>query len=139
MRCAAAAAVIRDGSFARTASKIGSTHPACTVIPERAREILGSASGLRLVEVPHQGNTNASPEEAREVARLTEQLTGRTWRDKNGTERSMEPTDILIITPYNAQIRCSFRPADTTRMPATTRPANVRLLELSGGCAVGAR
>ncbi len=69
------------------------------------QEILGWSSGLRLVEVPHQGNTNASPEEAREVARLAEQLTGRTWRDKNGTERSMEPTDILIITPCNAQIR----------------------------------
>ena len=69
------------------------------------QEILGWASGLRLVEVPHQGNTNASPEEAREVARLAAQLTGRTWHDKNGTERSMEPTDILIITPYNAQIR----------------------------------
>ena len=30
MRCAAAAGVIRDGSFARTASKMGSTYPACT-------------------------------------------------------------------------------------------------------------
>ena len=69
------------------------------------QEILGWASGLRLVEVPHQGNTNSSPEEAREVARLADQLTGRTWHDKNGTERSTEPTDILIVTPYNAQIR----------------------------------
>ena len=69
------------------------------------QEILGWASGLRLVEVPHQGNTNSSPEEAREVARLAAQLTGRTWRDKDGTERSTEPPDILIVTPYNAQIR----------------------------------
>jgi hypothetical protein len=30
MRCAAAPGVIRDGSFARAASKMGSTHPACT-------------------------------------------------------------------------------------------------------------
>ena len=73
------------------------------------QEILGWSSGLRLVEVPHQGNTNASPEEAREVARLAEQLTGRIWRDKNGTERSMEPTDILIVTPYNGQIRAIQR------------------------------
>ncbi len=73
------------------------------------QEILGWGSGLRLVEVPHQGNTNASPEEAREVARLAEQLTGRTWRDKDGAERSMESTDILIVTPYNAQIRAIER------------------------------
>ena len=73
------------------------------------QEIAGWGSGLRLVEVPHQGNTNASPEEAREVARLAEQLTGRRWRDKDGAERSMEPADILIVTPYNAQIRAIQR------------------------------
>jgi uncharacterized protein len=73
------------------------------------QEILGWSSGLRLVAVPHQGNTNASPEEAREVARLAEQLTGRTWRDKNGAERPVVPTDILIVTPYNAQIRAIQR------------------------------
>ena len=50
------------------------------------QEIQGWRSGLRLVEVPHKGNTNASPEEAREVARLAEQLTGRRWRDKHGAE-----------------------------------------------------
>ena len=69
------------------------------------QEIVGSGAGLRVVEVPHQGNTNASPEEAREVARLTEQLTGQTWRDKDGNERPVSPADILIVTPYNAQIR----------------------------------
>jgi hypothetical protein len=38
---------------------------------------VGWGSGLRLVEVAHQGNTNASPEEAREVARLADQRPGR--------------------------------------------------------------
>jgi uncharacterized protein len=69
------------------------------------QEILGYRSGLRIVEVAHQGNTNSSPEEAREVARLTRQLTGQTWRDKDGAERPVGPDDILIVTPYNAQIR----------------------------------
>jgi hypothetical protein len=73
------------------------------------QEIQGWGSGLCLVEVPHQGNTNASPEEAREVARLAEQLTGRRWRDNHGAERSVEPADILIVTPYNAQIRAIER------------------------------
>jgi hypothetical protein len=41
------------------------------------QEIQGWGSGLRLVEVAHQGNTNASPEEAREVARLADQRPGR--------------------------------------------------------------
>ena len=73
------------------------------------QEILGevplSGSGLRIVEVPHQGNTNASPEEASEVARLTGRLTRCTWRDQDGTERPVGPGDILIVTPYNAQVR----------------------------------
>jgi AAA domain len=43
------------------------------------------------------------------VARLAEQLTGRRWRGKHRAERSMEPADILIVTPYNAQIRAIQR------------------------------
>jgi len=69
------------------------------------QSILGFGAGLRIVEVAHQGNANASPEEAREVARLTGQLTGQTWRDADGAERPVGPDDILIVTPYNAQIR----------------------------------
>jgi predicted RecB family nuclease len=69
------------------------------------QQIVGSGAGLRVVEVPHHGNTNASPEEAQEVARLTTQLTRQVWRDKDGTERPVTPADILIVTPYNAQIR----------------------------------
>ncbi len=83
------------------------------------QEIQGWASGLRLVEVPHQGNTNASPEEAREVARLAEQLTGRTWHDKNGTERSMKPTDILIVTPTTRRSEPSKQ-----RSPPAARPGS---------------
>jgi AAA domain len=69
------------------------------------QSILGLGAGLRIVEVAHQGNTNASAEEAREVARLTAQLTGCTWRDAHGASRVVGVDDILIVTPYNAQIR----------------------------------
>ena len=69
------------------------------------QEVAGFGSGLHIVEVAHQGNTTASPEEAREVARLTGRLTGQTWRAKDGADRPVVPGDILIVTPYNAQIR----------------------------------
>jgi uncharacterized protein len=62
-------------------------------------------SGLRVVEVPHEGNTNASAEEAREVARLVSRLLGGEWRDKEGARHPLTLDDILVITPYNAQIR----------------------------------
>ena len=55
--------------------------------------------------MPHQGNTSASPEEAGEIARLVSTLVGRQWRDKNGTPLPITPGQILVVTPYNAQIR----------------------------------
>jgi uncharacterized protein len=62
-------------------------------------------AGLRIVEVSHEGNTNASPEEAAQVARLVGDLLGLQWRDKDGAPHPIGPRDILVITPYNAQIR----------------------------------
>jgi predicted RecB family nuclease len=71
--------------------------------------LLGGAlagSGLRLVEVEHQGNRNASPEEVDVVARLVEQLTapGVRWVNAQGEERQMTPADVLVVSPYNAQV-----------------------------------
>jgi len=73
------------------------------------QEILGEGpfggSGLHVVEVAHEGNTNASPEEACEVARLAETLAGCSWRDRDDAVRPVGADGILIVTPYNAQIR----------------------------------
>ena len=78
------------------------------------QEILGDAtlrgsglrgSGLRVVEVTHEGNTSASPEEAAEVARLVRGLVGREWQDKDGVRRAIGADEVLVVTPYNAQIR----------------------------------
>jgi uncharacterized protein len=73
------------------------------------QEILGdlrsSGAGLRIVPIPHQGNTSASPEEARQVALLIRGLAGRQWRDRHGGTFTLGPEQILVVTPYNAQIR----------------------------------
>ncbi len=73
------------------------------------QEILGNyplrGAGLRIVAVPHEGNANASPEEAAAVARLVGDLLGLSWRDKDAVDHPIGPHDILVITPYNAQIR----------------------------------
>ena len=58
-----------------------------------------------MVEVPHEGNTNASPEEAAEVARLVCELVGREWQDKDGVRRVIGADEVLVVTPYNAHIR----------------------------------
>ena len=62
-------------------------------------------SGLQVVEVAHEGNTNASPEEADAVARLVCGLMGREWQDRDGVRRVIGPGEVLVVTPYNAQIR----------------------------------
>ena len=53
----------------------------------------------------HEGNTNASPEEAAEVARLVRGLVGREWQDKDGVRRVIGADEVLVVTPYNAQMR----------------------------------
>lgn len=63
-------------------------------------------SGLRFVPVAHEGNSNCSPEEAAAIAALVDALlTGSaSWTDRSGANHDLTLDDILIITPYNAQI-----------------------------------
>lgn len=62
--------------------------------------------GLRLVKVEHRGNTNASPEEATTIGTLVRELlaSNATWTNKVGLAAPIEAKDILVITPYNAQV-----------------------------------
>jgi uncharacterized protein len=63
-------------------------------------------TGLSFVEVSHEGNANASAEEASEVVRLVQELIGGTiWTDRFEFDRPVAPADVLIVTPFNAQVR----------------------------------
>ena len=64
-----------------------------------------AGAGLRIVEVPHEGNINSSPEEAVVVVALVQRILGAEWTDKDGVSRPMTSNDVLVVTPYNAQIR----------------------------------
>ena len=86
--------------------------------PEPGRErqrLLGVApltgAGLRFRGVTHAGNDNESVEEAAVVARLVRELAaaGATWVDAEGLERPVGIGDVLIITPYNAQVAAIAR------------------------------
>lgn len=72
------------------------------------RTLEGIAPGLHTVLVDHQGNRAASPEEVDRIVELVEDLLGRTWtdphdRDRPGT-RPLEPSDLLVVAPFNAQV-----------------------------------
>jgi uncharacterized protein len=62
-------------------------------------------AGVRIVEVLHEGNSNSSPEEAVEVARITSRLLGTEFCDEDLNTRAMEPSNVMVVTPFNAQIR----------------------------------
>lgn len=69
-----------------------------------ARDFDGS--GLWVVTVEHDGNRNSSSQEIEVVADLVARVTapGARWVDEKGNERPMSGEDVLIVSPYNAQV-----------------------------------
>ena len=65
-----------------------------------------TGAGLFYLPVVHTGNQNCSPEEADAVKLLVDHVLADapTWIDKDGKERPLTLADIIIITPYNAQV-----------------------------------
>ena len=72
-----------------------------------------SGTGLRFVAVPHQRRVSDSEEEAEAIAEQVDRLlrSQPTWTDAEGAVHELTDQDVLIITPYNRQIReLSSRP-----------------------------
>ncbi len=63
-------------------------------------------SGLFFLPVEHEGNQNQSVEEADAVAALVRNwlAADAEWTDRDGIGHRLAAVDILIVTPYNAQI-----------------------------------
>ena len=62
-------------------------------------------AGLRFLPVEHQGNQRESKEEAERIRLLVDGLLEEaSWTDSEGTTRRIQPEDILIVAPYNAQV-----------------------------------
>jgi len=62
-------------------------------------------TGLRWLEVDHAGRSTESVEEAEVVAAQIGALLGRTWTDKHGVERPIGVDDVMVVAPYNDQVR----------------------------------
>ncbi|MDQ0726435.1 bifunctional RecB family nuclease/DEAD/DEAH box helicase [Microbacterium sp. W4I20] len=69
------------------------------------RSIEGIEPGLHVLPLRHRGNATQSPEEAAEVVRLVRDLVGRTFTDNDpdASTRPLVQSDIIVVTPYNAQ------------------------------------
>lgn len=78
--------------------------PGCERQAVSGTDSLGG-SGLRWRPVDHSGNRIDSKEEANEVQDCYTALLGRTFTDVQGAVRPMTSDDILVVAPYNAQVR----------------------------------
>jgi len=108
------------GLFLETTFRL---HPAiCTFVSEvfyggelepddsTARQRLASSNGvggmgLRYIPVEHAGNRTVSPEEASRVDQVFRSLVGLPWTDRDGVTRPLRIEDVLVVAPYNAQVR----------------------------------
>ena len=66
-----------------------------------------SGTGIRFIPVSHSGQSSESPEEAEELAALISALldANPTYVDAEGSDHSLDAQGVLVITPYNAQVK----------------------------------
>ena len=81
-----------------------------------ARYLDGVAPGVRVLEVVHDGNSTDSPEEADAIVAELGTLLGTAWTDERGTA-PLTQRDVLVVTPYNAQVVTLRRRLDAAGLP----------------------
>ncbi len=62
-------------------------------------------TGLRFVPVEHEGNSTSSEEEATAIHTEIERLLTGTWTDSEGVTRPIAPGDVMVVAPFNAQVK----------------------------------
>jgi predicted RecB family nuclease len=82
-----------------------------TSAPGRERQAVTSrgltGTGLRYVPVEHSGNAQQSIEEARVIAdHVQALLDGGTFTSVDGETTPLTPKDMLVVAPFNMQVRC---------------------------------
>ena len=93
-----------DAAIARPISQLAydgelRSHPVSAT-----RHLADIEPGLHPVPVEHDGNATQSPEEAARVLILVAEHLGRDWTDGDAPTRPLTQPDIIVVTPYNAQV-----------------------------------
>lgn len=96
--------------------------------PDAARQMLAFAkcasafptAGIYFQPVEHEGNSQSSGEEAQAVLDAFKALEGKTFVARDGKKRSIAVDDILVVSPYNAQVNLLSR-----TLPAGARVGTV--------------
>lgn len=74
------------------------------VLNESAHSSL-KPTGISFVEIDHDECGQSSIEEANLIAKIVDNLLGQQYRDKEGTVSHFSEKNILVVAPYNAQVR----------------------------------
>jgi predicted RecB family nuclease len=74
-------------------------------IPACATRTTSDGVGLRLLAVEHEGNRVDSEEEADAIAAEIERLVRHTFTDVESDPRPIGYGDVMVVAPYNAQVR----------------------------------
>ncbi|MBD2329085.1 TM0106 family RecB-like putative nuclease [Alkalinema sp. FACHB-956] len=62
--------------------------------------------GILFIPVEHEGNQQASEEEIQVIEQVINQLLGRSFvSDRGKRQHTLQPEDILVVAPYNLQVR----------------------------------
>ena len=88
--------------------RLGSDKPAAHQQLLRPRPPLARA-GLHFAAVAHVGNSQSSAEEGKAILDVYRSLIGQIYQDRDGERRSIGAADILVVTPYNAQVNLLAR------------------------------
>ena len=70
-----------------------------------ARQGSSFGTGLRFLPVEHAGNATSSEEEAGRIRVEIERLLGGSWTDSEGVTRPIGVGDVMVVAPFNAQVR----------------------------------
>ncbi len=73
------------------------------------QKIIGSSfleTGLKYIPIKHKGCQTSSPEEVKIISKIYQEfLSNASWVNKDKITTRLTQNDILIITPYNAQVK----------------------------------
>ncbi len=67
--------------------------------------IIPAHSGILFLPVSHKSNSSSSEEEALKIKELYQALLMARFLDKRGQEKEMTEEDILLVAPYNLQVK----------------------------------
>ena len=84
--------------------------------------LIDKEHGIVFSPLEHDGNTQASEEEAERVLAIYNELLGREYTDRDGKTQPLGLQDFLFIAPYNAQVvRLRERLPDKARVGSVDR------------------